>query len=1078
METAIGTTRERRKRVHSTKCSCCSHEQGKPELKARQSRKRKGDESKTEGTPLLKTKRSSKPTKSKEVATAQSTDSNICSPDLKDENSTTERRVLRSGRSTPVSMEKIGSKEKSVSPKSVSQKSVSRKKPKVKKAIKQEGVKKLFKEEGVIDGDEVKSDLSGIKKEEDLNILTSTLSSKGKAKPKTRKQQGEGRKSGAAQGTGQQKEGKVTKIKGAPKNGKGITKSKHTQVAKTKGFNLPNIPKKTSAIEKLKVRAFDQLKEKLEIAFDQSSISVPECVKLLEQITSPNLSEIFYSQPVSVDEVNSDSLVSGLAGKSLPEIMTRAIENTEEKAATRESTVAENLSKAAQALVSFKTQSASQLSYEEFNTGTQNESNLTSAGFLDQQFVTTNMGNHFDGAISVPTQPVNNLSTMPAATQAKPVEEILKSPSVQSTTRLSSNSKQVLATSNLQAVNGLIANSAPIVKSNIPEPSAPGMSLSSPLVAVTNQYQQTANPLVPTTSQFLEMTKSTIATSTQVLSTVNQLIPPVNDLPLLTNPLIPTAKQLLQTNPIPTGSQNPLIQTTNQLFSSFPSVSAIQTTSGSKTDNTLVAISPNLLVNQPQLALQLLQTQRTTSSNITSVMTTTQTPETPQMCHNTTPNQQPTTLVTTPLNQRLLLPQITPPIDQKTLGSNLPTLLPDVKKPHDLLLPKVVTTAPPNTTGTRPTTSANEMPNLCKLRPILPREPLVPSTFTIFQPLQSLQQAAKPNDTSSNVKQAVKRLVSGRTKNTDYTSPKQTTSLPDIASTFNKGFFTASSPRNVGQMIAPAQNSELANKEQAIKALLSIGSEQQTVTQGNTNAAAGKEIEAKGPDDLLVVFDTDKGIFKVDDVTIDPQVNTIGKESYTCGKCGKIFTSLSYLARHIKRVCPDMTHRKWKCDHCDKAFRHPFGLQQHVFTHTGERPHKCSQCPKAFYSSNDLRRHSRIHSGERPYECKHCGKTFATTISLKTHTFIHTGEKPHRCPHCPKTFATSSKLGRHIVTHSEQRPFACSQCPKTFNRSGDLRRHNLNLHENKVSVASVTENPDSKNVLKVPEPKIENKVPT
>ena len=86
-------------------------------------------------------------------------------------------------------------------------------------------------------------------------------------------------------------------------------------------------------------------------------------------------------------------------------------------------------------------------------------------------------------------------------------------------------------------------------------------------------------------------------------------------------------------------------------------------------------------------------------------------------------------------------------------------------------------------------------------------------------------------------------------------------------------------------------------------------------------------------------------------------------ESYTCGKCSKIFTSLSYLARHIKRVCPDMTHRKWKCDHCDKAFRHPFGLQQHVFTHTGERPHKCSQCPKAFYSSNDLRRHSRIHSG-------------------------------------------------------------------------------------------------------------------
>lgn len=58
-----------------------------------------------------------------------------------------------------------------------------------------------------------------------------------------------------------------------------------------------------------------------------------------------------------------------------------------------------------------------------------------------------------------------------------------------------------------------------------------------------------------------------------------------------------------------------------------------------------------------------------------------------------------------------------------------------------------------------------------------------------------------------------------------------------------------------------------------------------------------------------------------------------------------------------------MSCRKWKCTLCDKAFRHPFGLQQHVYTHTGERPHKCPLCPKAFYSSNDLRRHSRIHSG-------------------------------------------------------------------------------------------------------------------
>ncbi|XP_046851689.1 mucin-17-like [Xenia sp. Carnegie-2017] len=335
-----------------------------------------------------------------------------------------------------------------------------------------------------------------------------------------------------------------------------------------------------------------------------------------------------------------------------------------------------------------------------------------------------------------------------------------------------------------------------------------------------------------------------------------------------------------------------------------------------------------------------------------------------------------------------------------------------------------------------------------KLRPILPREPLAKPTLRLFsQPRVNV--ATNQNVVNNNIKH---QLDSGRTKNIKELPSIQPTAvtLPDIASSFNQQLLGGSSTENTTMAQMPS-NIEMTMKEQAIKALLSIGNEQQVVRlRQEENEPRSKTSELNKSDDSLVVFDTDKGIFKVDNVTIDPQVNTIGKESYTCGKCGKIFTSLSYLARHIKRVCPDMTQRKWKCNHCEKAFRHPFGLQQHVFTHTGERPHKCTQCPKAFYSSNDLRRHSRIHSGERPYKCKHCDKTFATTISLKTHTFIHTGEKPHRCPRCPKTFATSSKLSRHVVTHSEQRPFPCDQCPKTFNRSGDLRRHVQNIHAGKL----------------------------
>ncbi|KAK3723805.1 hypothetical protein QZH41_019481, partial [Actinostola sp. cb2023] len=159
------------------------------------------------------------------------------------------------------------------------------------------------------------------------------------------------------------------------------------------------------------------------------------------------------------------------------------------------------------------------------------------------------------------------------------------------------------------------------------------------------------------------------------------------------------------------------------------------------------------------------------------------------------------------------------------------------------------------------------------------------------------------------------------------------------------------------------------------------------------------------------------------------------KEGYTCGKCNKIFTSLSYLARHIKRVCPDMSCRKWKCTLCDKAFRHPFGLQQHVYTHTGERPHKCPLCPKAFYSSNDLRRHSRIHSGD-----------------LRRHNLaVHDGkEKSFDCDLCTSTFSKAADLRRHSTT-LHQRPLKtmeCEDCGTQFSTPICLKMHRDTYHKN------------------------------
>lgn len=869
-----------------------------------------------------------------------------CNFDLKeDENSTNEGRILRSGRSTPVCMEATGSLKEVA----VIQMPVPQRKTKVKKKpTKKENSKELVKQEDDVNSDDVKSILLGIKTEEDFDInsekgiTTSKNKKEANAKPKKQRNKVTNQKpkafvkAGTAQGTksAHHKGGKVNKSKNAPKNRRqvnssNVSKNKRSQVAEMKGFNVgktANVPKKVSAIEKLKVRAFDQLKEKLEIAIDRSSISVPECAKLLQQITSPNLSEIFFGQPASVDEGSSESLLAELAGKNFPDIMSGRMRK-DEPAITKESAV--NLSEAAQTLVSFKTQTASATSriYQdqeaplshEFNNSSssvtqtivkdiQNKNNRANTG---QQFLKNNMGNRFDSAITG-----NIISNTTTSSQAQPGEE--KSATPQSTAGVQSITSQGLQSNNSQVPgsNSLAIGIDLHVKSSNSKSSTVGF-LSSPFLPVTNHLRPTTNALLPATNQALPATNSLIPTTNQVLSTinsllpttnqapsltnssiptpnqvltaVNSLLPTANQTPLSTNSLLPTTNRLVQTNhPQPT--TNPLISTTNQLLYSFPSTSTAA-------DAALVAISPalpvvqasNVLTNQPQLTFQLVQAQGTIPNqpNQPTVMTTSQTQAT-QLCSSTTtittPNQ-PATLLTAPLNQQLFLPRITPPIDQKTLGSNLPTILPGIKTSHDLLLPKTVSTVAQLQAGSVPVTSGNEMPTSCKLRPILPRQPLVSPTFTLTNPPQSVLQIAGNATNVPNVKKAVRRLVSGRTKNT-VLSAQQTTSLPDIASTFNKGIFTA----NSGPAMAPGQSTtEMANKEQAIKALLSIGSEQQTARQeakGIVNAAASRATEQKNPDDLLVVFDTNKEIFKVDDVIIDPQINTIGKGNY-CLSCFK-----------------------------------------------------------------------------------------------------------------------------------------------------------------------------------------------
>ncbi|KAI1695332.1 c2H2-type zinc-finger domain-containing protein [Ditylenchus destructor] len=116
-------------------------------------------------------------------------------------------------------------------------------------------------------------------------------------------------------------------------------------------------------------------------------------------------------------------------------------------------------------------------------------------------------------------------------------------------------------------------------------------------------------------------------------------------------------------------------------------------------------------------------------------------------------------------------------------------------------------------------------------------------------------------------------------------------------------------------------------------------------------------------------------------------------------------------------------------------------LNNHVRTHTREKPFKCSQCSFASAHKSSLDRHVRTHSGEKPFKCDQCSYTNAHRRNLVIHTRIHTGEKPFKCDQCSYASIHKGNLVKHIRTHTGKNPFKCSQCSYSSAEKSSLNSH-------------------------------------
>ncbi|NWZ83299.1 ZN652 protein, partial [Poecile atricapillus] len=175
-------------------------------------------------------------------------------------------------------------------------------------------------------------------------------------------------------------------------------------------------------------------------------------------------------------------------------------------------------------------------------------------------------------------------------------------------------------------------------------------------------------------------------------------------------------------------------------------------------------------------------------------------------------------------------------------------------------------------------------------------------------------------------------------------------------------------------------------------------------------------------------------------------VHGYAEKKFSCEICEKKFYTMAHVRKHMVAHTKDMP---FTCETCGKSFKRSMSLKVHSLQHSGEKPFKCEVrswlspwlSASQTRAKTDLRKDLPLLGTSTQFMCQWCGKDFNMKQYFDEHMKTHTGEKPYICEICGKSFTSRPNMKRHRRTHTGEKPYPCDVCGQRFRFSNMLKAH-------------------------------------